>query len=67
MCYSKLLPSHYPGSPDLVGLHSETTVFVIEQVSLLSEDAWKKSHDCPAQESTICSRVAAVEEGIVFL
>ena len=38
MCDLELLPSHNSGSPDLVRLYSELAIFIVEHVSLLSED-----------------------------
>ena len=63
----KLFPCHYPTSANLVWLNFEPTVFKVKHVSLLSENSRKKSHYGPAEETTVCCRVAAIEEGIGFL
>ena len=63
----KLFPCHYPTSANLVWLNFEPTVFKVKHVSLLSENSRKKSHYGPAEKTTVCCRVAAIEEGIGFL
>jgi len=66
VCDLELLPCNNSSSSNLVRLHLEATVFVIEQMCLLCEDAGQDPDDGPAEEPAVCSCVAAVEEGVLL-
>ena len=51
----------------LVRFDFEAAVFIAEQVRLLREYPWQNADYSPAQEATIGSRIAAVEEGVLLL
>lgn len=65
--YLELLPCHDSCCTNFVWLNSEFAIFVVKHVCLLSENSWKESNNCPAQETSIGGCVASVEEGVPLL
>ena len=47
VCYHELLPRDYPTRSELVGLHLESAVLIVEKVSLLCKDAGQQADDSP--------------------
>lgn len=62
----ELFPCHNSRSAYLIGLNSESAIFVVKHVCLLGEDSWKQPDDGPTEESAICSSIATIKERIVL-
>ena len=65
--YLKLLPSDYSRCSNFIRLHSESAIFVVKHMSFLRDNSRKKSHNSPAQKSSISGSIASVEKWIFLL
>ena len=63
----ELLPGHHSSCSNFVRLHSEATVFIVEQMRFLGKDSRQKSYDCPREKTSVGGSVASVKEGVVLL
>lgn len=66
MCDLELLPRHDSSRSNFVRFYLKAAVFDVEHVCLLSENTRQQSDDCPAQEPTVSSCVASVEECVLL-
>jgi hypothetical protein len=67
MSNHKLFPSDNTACTQLIWLNLKSTISIVEKMSLFSKNSGKKSDYCPAEETTVCSCVATIEETIFLL
>lgn len=64
--HCKLFPNDHAACAGLVGFDFESAVLEVEHVRFLRKNSRKQAYDCPAEEATVGSCVAAVEERVLL-
>jgi hypothetical protein len=67
MSYHELFPSNHTTSTQLIWLNLESAISIVEKMSLFCKYSRKKSHNSPAEETTISGCVATIEKTVFLL